>query len=45
VLTRGYSITQTADGILRDASQVRAGDKLSITLEKGKLEAEVLPSE
>lgn len=45
VLTRGYSITQTADGILRDASQVRAGDKLSITLEKGKLEAGVLPSE
>lgn len=46
VLTRGYSITQTADGsILRDPTRVRAGDKLSLTLEKGKLEAEVLPSE
>jgi exodeoxyribonuclease VII large subunit len=46
VLTRGYSITQTADArILRDPTRIRAGDKLSITLEKGKLDAEVLPSE
>lgn len=46
VLMRGYSITQTATGrILRDASSVRVGDKLSIKLEKGKLDAEVLPSE
>lgn len=46
VLTRGYSITQTADGgVVRDASIVRAGDKLKITVEKGKLDAEVLPSE
>ncbi len=46
VLTRGYSITQTADGrVLRDSSRVRAGDKLSIKLEKGKLDAEVLSSD
>lgn len=42
VLTRGYSITQTADGaVLRDASTVQSGDKLKIRLERGKLEAEV----
>lgn len=46
VLTRGYSITQTPNGrIVRDAGAVRPGDKLKITLEKGKLDAEVLPSE
>lgn len=46
VLTRGYSITQTADGkVLRDASSTRTGDKLKIRLEHGKLDAEVLSSE
>jgi len=46
VLTRGYSITQTADGrILRDPGTVKPGDKLKIQLERGKLDAEVLPSE
>ena len=46
VLTRGYSITQTANGrILRDATTVKPGDKLKIRLERGKLDAEVLPSE
>jgi len=46
VLTRGYSITQAADGgILRDASNARPGDKLKIRLERGKLNAEVLSSE
>lgn len=46
VLTRGYSIAQTADGrILRDPKTVTAGDKLKIQLERGKLDAEVLPSE
>jgi exodeoxyribonuclease VII large subunit len=46
VLTRGYSITQTADGrILRDPETVGAGDKLKIQLERGKLDAEVLRSE
>ena len=45
VLTRGYSITQTADGtVLRDPSDVRPGDKLKIRLERGKLDAEVLAS-
>jgi exodeoxyribonuclease VII large subunit len=46
VLTRGYSITQTQDGrILRDPETVKTGDKLKIQLERGKLDAEVLPSE
>ncbi len=46
VLTRGYSITQTADGrVLRDAGDAKAGDKLKIRLERGKLNAEVLSSE
>jgi len=46
VLTRGYSITQTADGrILRDARASKPGDKLAIRLERGKLHAEVLSSE
>jgi exodeoxyribonuclease VII large subunit len=45
VLTRGYSITQTTSGeILRDPLQTSAGERLEITLEKGKLKAEVLPS-
>ena len=45
VLTRGYSITQTADGeVLRDASSVSPGDRLKIRLEHGKLDAEVLAS-
>ena len=46
VLTRGYSITQTADGrVLRDASTAKPGDKLKIRLERGKLNAEVLSVE
>jgi exodeoxyribonuclease VII large subunit len=46
VLTRGYSITQTEVGtILRDALNAKAGDKLKIRLERGKLNAEVLSSE
>lgn len=46
VLTRGYSITQTADGrILSDAADVRAGDRLKIRLERGRLDAEVLSVE
>ncbi len=46
VLHRGFSITQTADGrILRDPADVRPGDKLKIRLEKGKLNAAVLPAE
>ena len=46
VLTRGYSITQTAEGrVLRDAGNAKPGDKLKIRLERGKLDAEVLSSE
>ncbi len=46
VLTRGYSVTQTADGsILRDATRTKPGDKLKIRLEHGKLDAEVLAVE
>lgn len=46
VLTRGYSITQGADGrIIRDASSAKPGDKLKIRVERGKLNAEVLSSE
>jgi exodeoxyribonuclease VII large subunit len=46
VLTRGYSITQMADGqVLLDAGNVKRGDKLKIRLKRGKLDAEVLSSE
>lgn len=46
VLTRGYSITQTANGdVVRDAESVTKGDKLIIRVERGKLNAEVLSSD
>jgi exodeoxyribonuclease VII large subunit len=46
VMTRGYSITRTEAGeIVRDAGQVRRGDKLKISLQRGKLVAEVLAAE
>lgn len=46
VLTRGYSITQGSDDkVLRDAAEVKPGDKLKIRLERGKLNAEVLSVE
>ena len=46
VLTRGYSITQTAEGqIVRSSDSVKKGDKLIIRVERGKLNAEVLSSE
>lgn len=46
VLTRGFSITQTADGrILRDPADTKPGDRLKIRLEKGKLDAEVIAAE
>lgn len=42
VLTRGYSITQNADGeIVRDAHQTAAGERLSIRLARGKLAVDV----
>ena len=46
VLSRGFSVTQLADGhIVRDAADVVPGDKLKIRLANGKLNAEVLSSE
>ena len=42
VLERGYSITTTADGaVLRDASKVRAGERLKTRLARGEVESEV----
>ncbi len=46
VLNRGFSITENEYGeILRNAVQVKAGDKLKIRLASGRLKAEVLSSE
>ncbi len=46
VLTRGYSITQKGSGeIVRNAHQIREGERLDITLAAGKLEAEVVKIE
>lgn len=46
VLTRGFSITQAADGkVLRNAAVTKPGDKLKIRLERGKLNVEVLSAE
>ena len=45
VLERGYSITTTADGaVLRDASKVRAGERLKTRLARGEVESEVKKS-
>jgi exodeoxyribonuclease VII large subunit len=43
VLGRGYSVTWDASRtrIIRDASTVEAGDRISVTLERGSLEATV----
>jgi len=42
VLARGYSITRDASGeVLRDASRVREGSRISTTLARGRLESEV----
>jgi exodeoxyribonuclease VII large subunit len=42
VLERGYSITTSADGaVLRDASKVRAGERLKTRLARGEIESEV----
>lgn len=46
VLGRGYSITRSADGaVLRDAAHARAGERISTTLARGRLESEVLKKE
>jgi exodeoxyribonuclease VII large subunit len=43
VLTRGYSIAETADGrVLNDSADVKKGDKVGIRLAKGSIEAEVI---
>ena len=42
VLTRGYAVAQGADGsVLRSASQVRPGDKISVSLSDGRIAATV----
>ena len=46
VLTRGYSVAQTAQGeVLRSVSQVEIGERISITLSNGKLSATVMNKE
>ena len=43
VLTRGYSMVQTADGsVVRSVSQVELGERLTISLSDGKLSATVM---
>jgi exodeoxyribonuclease VII large subunit len=41
VLERGYSITEAAGGIVRDASRLAVGENVSITLARGRVSAEV----
>ena len=43
VLERGYSLTTAADGsVVRDAKDVKAGDRLTTRLAKGVVESEVV---
>ncbi len=43
VLTRGYAMVQTEDGeLLKSVGQVRAEDKITVSLADGKLEASVI---
>ena len=43
IFDRGYSMVTGPDGkVVRDAANVKIGDKLTITPAKGKIEAEVL---
>lgn len=43
VLTRGYSMAQTADGeLLRSVHQVEAGERITVSLGDGKLSATVM---
>jgi exodeoxyribonuclease VII large subunit len=45
-LSRGYSLTQKADGaIVRNAEQVRTGENVQIRLANGKLRCEVIETE
>ncbi|MEK0306926.1 exodeoxyribonuclease VII large subunit [Bifidobacterium favimelis] len=44
-LNRGYAVLQAADGkVISQADQVQAGDRLSITVRRGRIEAEALAS-
>ena len=46
VLTRGYSMVQTADGgLLRSVHQVEPGDRITVSLNDGKLSATVMEKE
>jgi exodeoxyribonuclease VII large subunit len=46
VLNRGFSITENEKGeILRDAENIKTGDKVKIRLAKGRIEAKVLSLE
>ena len=45
VLERGYSITQSADGnVVRDAKQVKRGDRLKTRVAKGMISSDVVES-
>ena len=41
VLSRGYSIVEANDRVLLDASEVQPGDTITITLNKGRIDADV----
>jgi exonuclease VII large subunit len=45
VLERGYSITEAAGTIVRDASRLAVGENVSITLARGRVTAEVKKKE
>ncbi len=45
VLERGYSIVSIHGAVLRDASQVKVGDRLSLRLARGSLDAAVIESD
>lgn len=42
VLARGYSMAKVSSDILRDCADVSVGDRVTITLYKGEIEAEVI---
>jgi exodeoxyribonuclease VII large subunit len=41
VLERGYSITEAGGGIVRDSARLAAGESISITFARGRVDAEV----
>ncbi len=41
VLERGYSITESAAGIVRDAARLAVGENVSVTFARGRVNAEV----